>query len=103
MNAPCAIEQPLNAYSLIREIRAKFPDCLNTEIASAMNLSDDHFREVAERAGMPKRAQKHFRTKNHVIVNKIRAFMDEHCGGKVDVIFIKFEQTALCVNGRLVD
>ena len=29
--------------------------------------------------------------------------MDEHCGGKVDVIFIKFEQTALCVNGRLVD
>ena len=92
----------MNANDLIKEVQIAFPGAMRAEIAEAFYLDERQVSDILIKAGMPRRPRSHQRPQSPELVARIRQFANNRLGGKVEIIKIRCERPALCVNGRLV-
>lgn len=85
---------------LIEIIMAEFPGTMQSELADALAIDDQHIRKLGNRAGIVWRPSA--RKKSLNVVRGIEAFARREAGGEVEII-PKPDGTYLCVAGKLVD
>ena len=92
----------MDATTLIKEITETFPHAMRSEIAAAFNLDPWSVGKVIIKNNGRRRSRVHQRARDRALVQSIKEYADKRCGGNVEIVLIKTEPPALCVNGRLV-
>jgi hypothetical protein len=91
----------MTAQELIEAIMARYPDALRSELAEVFLIDEVKIVALIRKAKLPSRKRAMQRPKDQRIIRDIRRFADNLCGGHVELIPIRGEPVAVCVNGRL--
>ena len=92
----------MNAIELLREIQETFPEAMRVEIAAAFDLDERRVADLIVSSGMPKLPRKRQRPQSKLLICEIQQYADKRLGGKVEIIGLKCERPALCVDGRMI-
>ena len=91
-----------HVQELISAIMREYPTALISEVADAFMLGEACVRNHVMRSGVPPRKRGVQRKKDQVLIRRIKIFADEKMGGMVEIIPLRNEAPALCINSRMV-